>query len=282
MTRRARLLLALLVVALALLTVAGWDRAQVLTGWGLPKRAEAPMLIVAHRGNTGAFPEDTAEAIWDAARLKPDGIEFDVHQSAHGTWWVIHDASVDRTTNGSGLVSRMTDEELGRLVVEAGRGFDPTRHVGLGVPTLATVLDGLSDYDGELFLDLQHAVDADPTDLVAASAGFDVTVICRTAEDVTAVKSADRAVRTLLRIDRITTTDGLDAIFLEAGTEATVGRVQEQELPVVTYMDDRYAYLGQEAILRRAWAVGVDEFLASDLEGALRQREVLVAQASQK
>lgn len=274
-TPRARVYGTALVCVIGLALALGWDQLQLITGWGLPERSGAPMLIVAHRGNIERFPEDSAAAIWDAAHAGADGIEFDVHQSADGTWWVIHDASVDRTTSGNGMVHEMTDAEMGELWIDGGAGFFPGRQ-RMQPPTLAVVLDGLAGYEGRVFVDLQHAVQADPVDLVEHVGHLDVTVICRTLEDARLVKKANSSVQTLLRLDKIEDDTAVDMAFLEAVSEATVGRVSEQTLPVATYTAaERYPHLTQYVVLRRAWAAGVDVYLARHLDAAMRQRDVL-------
>jgi len=272
---RATLLLAAVLGSLAVLLILGWDQAQMVTGLGLPERTGAPMLIVAHRGNTAAFPEDTAEAVWDAATRGADGIEFDVHQSADGTWWLIHDSSVDRTTDGTGLVSALPDIELDGLHIDAGRGFEPARHAGMRLSRLSTVLDGLGEFPGDLYVDLQHAIEADPADLAEILAGTRSTVICRDLDDARRIEGVDPGLRTLLLADRLEGGEGVDAVFLEAVGEATVGRVASHRLPVVTYMDERYSHFPQDVILRRAWAGGVSAFIARDLVPGLEQRDRL-------
>ena len=59
--------------------------------------------ILAHRGASGYAPENTLEAFALAAELGADGVELDVHLTSDGEMVVIHDETVDRTTNGSGL-----------------------------------------------------------------------------------------------------------------------------------------------------------------------------------
>lgn len=71
--------------------------------------------ILAHRGASGYAPENTLEAFALAAELGADGVELDVHLSADGEMVVIHDETVNRTTNGLGLVSQMTLSELKTL-----------------------------------------------------------------------------------------------------------------------------------------------------------------------
>jgi glycerophosphoryl diester phosphodiesterase len=279
MSRRTRLLSVLVLAGLVLLVALGWDRAQIVTGWGLPARTDPPMLIVAHRGNMARWPEDTAEAIWDAARLGADGIEFDVHQSADGTWWVMHDRTVDRTTNGTGLISELSDLTLAGLRIDSGPGYLRTRDTAVAPPQLDAVLGGLADYGGDLFIDLQHAVSDDLADLARVLRGRRVIVICRSTDDIVALKAIDPSMRTLLRVNRVRPDAPPDLVFLEAVSEATVGFVAQQQLPVATYLDNRYALFADAWVLRRAWAAGVDVYLTKELELALAQVQELEREA---
>ena len=275
MSARVRVLSTLVVLAAGLLAVLWWMDAQPLLAWNLPRRAAPPMLIIAHRGDTERFPEDTAEAIWSAANMGADGIEFDVHQSADGTWWVIHDATVDRTTNGSGAVRDLTDEVLARLQIDGGTGFPTDASDGIGLSKLSTILDGLSDYEGRLYIDLQHAVRADPTDLARQLSGWPATVICRSLDDAQMVSAASTSVSTMIRADRIGVDPPVDSLLLEAYGQATISAVASIDLPVATYIDGRFASRAEDAVLRRAWAAGVDAFLTKDLAAALALRQEL-------
>lgn len=78
--------------------------------------------ILAHRGASGYAPENTLEAFALAAELGADGVELDVHLSSDGEMVVIHDETVDRTTDGSGLVCKMTLAELKDLNACNGMG----------------------------------------------------------------------------------------------------------------------------------------------------------------
>lgn len=77
-------------------------------------------LIIGHRGASADAPENTLAAFALAQAQGADGIEFDVQLSADGWPVVIHDAQLDRTTNGRGLVSQKTVAELQEL--DAGEG----------------------------------------------------------------------------------------------------------------------------------------------------------------
>ena len=95
-------------------------------------------LIVAHRGASAEEAENTLEAFDLAVAAGARAVEFDVRITADGHAVVMHDADVDRTTNGSGLVRSLTLAEVRSLRIETAAG-------GLArVPTLAEALASLS------------------------------------------------------------------------------------------------------------------------------------------
>jgi glycerophosphoryl diester phosphodiesterase len=104
----------------------------------------------AHRGASAGAPENTLEAFRLAMEAGAGGLELDVHMTLDKEIVVIHDATVDRTTNGSGAVAEMTSEELRGL--DAGYRFSPDggrtypyRGRGLRVPTLAEIYEEFPD-----------------------------------------------------------------------------------------------------------------------------------------
>lgn len=99
--------------------------------------ATARPLISAHRGGRHEAPENTVAAFARAAELGFHGAECDVQISADNVAVVIHDDTVDRTTNGTGEVHTLTSTELAALDARAGFSDWPTRP---GVPTFAEVL----------------------------------------------------------------------------------------------------------------------------------------------
>ncbi len=70
------------------------------------------MKVVAHRGYSGHYPENTMLAFRKAVEAGCDGIELDVHETKDGHLVVIHDETIDRTTNGTGRICDMTLAEL--------------------------------------------------------------------------------------------------------------------------------------------------------------------------
>jgi glycerophosphoryl diester phosphodiesterase len=95
-------------------------------------------LSFAHRGASHDAPANTLAAFLLAAELGADGIELDVQLSLDGEVVVIHDTSVDATTDGQGLVREKTLSELQAL--DAGSWFDPI-YAGQRIPTLQEVID---------------------------------------------------------------------------------------------------------------------------------------------
>jgi len=91
--------------------------------------------IYAHRGASAEFPENTLAAFRRALELGAEAIDVDVHLSADGVPVVIHDQTVDRTTDGSGAVHELTVAELQAL--DAGGGER--------IPTLGDVLELVED-----------------------------------------------------------------------------------------------------------------------------------------
>ncbi len=96
------------------------------------------MILFGHRGARNEAPENTLTGFRHALARGITSFEFDVHLSADDQLVVIHDPTVDRTTNGHGPVSAMTAAELARL---DARSIFPQWPEPAGVPTLAEVLD---------------------------------------------------------------------------------------------------------------------------------------------
>lgn len=94
--------------------------------------------IVAHRGYSGKYPENSPEAFQQALQLPIHGLECDIRVSRDGQAVVIHDPSVDRTSNGTGMVARMTWPELQRLNI----GTEKAPQQLMLVDDLLRLLDG--------------------------------------------------------------------------------------------------------------------------------------------
>jgi glycerophosphoryl diester phosphodiesterase len=99
-------------------------------------------VVIAHRGGRSLGPESTLVAFQRASEVGVDVIEIDVHRTADGHLVIIHDHTVDRTTNGSGPVNDFRLRELQALDAayrwspDKGRTY-PLRGKGIAIPTLA-------------------------------------------------------------------------------------------------------------------------------------------------
>lgn len=139
----------------------------------------------AHRGGAALFPENTQLAFERALELGASALELDVHSTKDGHLVVLHDPTLDRTTNGSGPVSSLSLRELERL--DAGYRFSPDggasfpfRGQGLTVPTFESVVRALPEAKfnvelkapglGPLLLDVAKRFALAPRLLVAAHA----------------------------------------------------------------------------------------------------------------
>lgn len=89
------------------------------------------MLKIGHRGAKGYEPENTLISFEKAIAMGADGIELDVHLSIDGHLIVIHDETIDRTTNGKGAVNQLTLQELKSFKINNKQE----------IPTLEEVLD---------------------------------------------------------------------------------------------------------------------------------------------
>jgi len=99
----------------------------------LPERG-----ICAHRGANDTHPENTLTAFREAIRLGAHMIEFDVQMTRDGELVIMHDKTVDRTTNGEGKVSDLTFSEISKL--DAGSWKD-RKFTGEKIPTLLETLE---------------------------------------------------------------------------------------------------------------------------------------------
>ena len=96
-------------------------------------------LIISHAACRGSAPENTLAGVRAALAMDVDGIEIDIHCSADGVPVLIHDATLDRTTNGRGPVSALSFVEL-RQLDAGGAGYDG-RFAGERIPSLAEVIE---------------------------------------------------------------------------------------------------------------------------------------------
>lgn len=140
------------------------------------------VLRIGHRGAAGHAPENTVAAIERGIALGVDFVEVDLRRTADGALVVLHDASVNRTTNGRGRIDRLSLCEAKKL--DAGNGE--------GIPTLEEVLATVSGRCG-LMLELKVEGTARQVVETVQSAGFSGPVIYASFlhDELTDVRAAD-------------------------------------------------------------------------------------------
>ncbi|WP_017569908.1 glycerophosphodiester phosphodiesterase [Nocardiopsis halotolerans] len=123
--------------------------------------SERPLIAVAHRGASGHAPENTLAALDAAYQMGAETVEVDVQRTEDGVLVLIHDTTLERTTDVEDVfpdrdsyhVSDFTMEEIRRL--DAGSWFDSS-FKGEPVPTFAQALDRMEELDLNLFLELKE------------------------------------------------------------------------------------------------------------------------------
>ncbi len=95
-------------------------------------------MVIAHRGFSGRYPENTLRSFREALNLPVDAIELDVRRTKDGVLIVIHDETVDRTTDGKGRVRDLTWSEIQKLDAGSWKGSE---FAGERIPRLEEALE---------------------------------------------------------------------------------------------------------------------------------------------
>jgi glycerophosphoryl diester phosphodiesterase len=182
-------------------------------------------LALSHRGHSIAFPENTMAAFRAAVEAGVDAIESDVHLTADGQLVMLHDATLDRTTNGTGPVAERTLAEV--LELDAWGPFGD-RFRGERVPTLDQLLD------------------------LAADAGIFCIIEVKGADHVQSLAIAHATA------DRLAARGELERHLVSSFDHVTLGVIHER-YPTLDVAPDRLpevGYLPPEDVVRQAQAIG--------------------------
>ncbi len=156
------------------------------------------IVVVAHRGLAPGFPENTLLAFRHALELGVDFLEVDLRMTRDGVPVIIHDDTVDRTTDGQGEVETFTLAELKKL--DAGNIAGP-EFAGAQIPTLEETLEFVIPLGGRLLLDIKSSKNLDCEKVVRLveryNAVKDVVVGARSVEDVKLFRSLNPNIRIL-------------------------------------------------------------------------------------
>lgn len=232
-------------------------------------------LVIAHRGDSRNFPENTLEAVRGAIALGADVIELDVHRAADDVAVIMHDRALMRTTGQDGHIDALTAAEIDRLDAGSWRG---ATHAGAKVPRLADVVQATGD--ARLCLEFKDGDYRPPADaarwLVAQFARFAlhrraIANLAR-ADVAVRVKHLDPAIRIALDWQ-----PGATDVQAAMAAGATLIEVEQRAVTA-----DLVAECGRAGLAVWAWtanapaawdrlrAAGVDAILTDDPAGLLR------------
>lgn len=234
--------------------------------------------IGGHRGANAVAPENTFAGFEIARRAGADYVETDVRTAADGTLVLVHDDTLDRTTDGSGAVAERSPDELARL--DAGSWFGP-RFAGQRIPTLEAFLEWIEDAAplGAILEAKGPGTGGPLARRIARSSAADRLAICGfSADELRAARDSRSGVVTVLLMDLEDLRAG-SAVALTAAARADGAALLGRALTPARLADLRIAGVlvgagtrDRPAAVRRALDLGVD-LLDSDRPGvAVRVR----------
>jgi glycerophosphoryl diester phosphodiesterase len=223
---------------------------------GVAGLASALPLNAGHRGFSASYPENTLVAVENSFLAGADVTEIDLLKSSDGHVVIIHDDTVDRTTNGTGRVDEKTLAELQML--DAGSWFDPA-FAGETIPTLLEALTLQQQLDmGPLLLDQKEGL-LFGAEIVAAllatgaSATDDIMVTAWTLDQVNDIHSLLPGTPILWTALNATPPAGLTFAEMKALGISGLSLIFENYTASPTLVDDLHA----EGMLAYAWNADV-------------------------
>ncbi|PWB96274.1 glycerophosphodiester phosphodiesterase [Salinibacterium hongtaonis] len=255
------------------------ERSTAATMFGTLRAPGEPALIAGHRGDRSTAPENTIAALTAALAGPMVFVETDVRLTSDGVPVLIHDETVDRTTNGTGRVDEMTFAELRSL--DAGSWFSSV-HSGEHIPSLEEFLDLLAESRKKAMIELKGVWSPEAVSLVdslLAESGMRSRVVLASFEPETLAAaqshapSVERAIlgREMLT-DPVAEVSAVGAIALItnakvlAANPGLVDSLHDVGLGVLIYT------LNEEQSWAEALAMGVDGIITdtpSSLDGWL-------------
>ncbi len=215
------------------------------------------VMVAAHRGAHQDYPENSMAAFREAIRLGVDIIEADVRFTRDGVAIIMHDRTVDRTTDGTGEVSGMTFEEISRLRLTRNGAATEER-----VPSFRELLDLAK---GEIMVDLDYKADARFVPVVCEAivkAGMESQVLFFT-YDYRQIPALKRLAPTIPVMPRAYSRRDMDKILS-----------MDENIPVIHIDKSFYDNLSLEKYsgLTRIWANALGEYDSyEDPKEGLRQ-----------
>ncbi|MGM2787513.1 glycerophosphodiester phosphodiesterase [Bacillus cereus group sp. Bce018] len=201
--------------------------------------------VIAHRGFLGSFPENTLTAFTSAIARGADALEMDVQFTKDGIPVVIHDETVDRTTNGTGRVDSLTLAEIQAL--DAGSKFH-SLFSGTRIPTLENVLYETGKKAEKLYIEIKSAKTIDDIQKVVDMIfQFGIENRCIIAsfnmEDIVNVRKLYPTIK---------------VAFVKGGLPSESEFEKMKELGNVMFQPDYVHVLNNKAYVEKLYAAGID------------------------
>jgi glycerophosphoryl diester phosphodiesterase len=249
----------------------------------LPERG-----LCAHRGASGTHPENTLPALQEAVRLGAHMVELDLALTRDGEIVLMHDTTVNRTTNGKG---RVLDFDLADLKQLDAGGWKHTRFAGTRVPTLA---EALAVLPRSIWINLDTKADArfgtDPAavvrrvvELVVATGREHQTFLAARADAAAIARRIAPGIQICSMDRKPDPTDYVnDAITRRVGFIQLRDCAQDARFPTwiaalkAAGIRINYFYTNEPAEVGRLLAAGVDFVLVDDLGAVMAQRKEIL------
>lgn len=240
----------------------------------------AKVNISAHRGDMHDFPENTIPAFESAGKKGVFAIETDVYPTSDGVLMCLHDATVDRTTDGTGNLSDMTYEQATALNIDYGSNVADYADNPLKIPTFAEYLKVCKKYGCVALVHLQMADETyiskvykavKNTGMVKSSVfvswAYDDVKAIRALDDEVCVGVAYYSVtsQTLTELERLGGCIGVHALAKNAITEEVVNEAHSRGIYVFSGCDDSNETSAKET-LEYWYNLGVDNIVHSMLD----------------
>lgn len=169
---------------------------------GIPDTGATPPLLSAHRGGTTLAPENTIWAYRHAFAYGVDFVEIDVRETRDGVFVSMHDATVDRTTNGTGAVAELTWPQIERLNAADYAPWQGTEYDPAAVPRLEEILALARDANRGIEFDIKDVRDATRLfDLVASYGLLQRSYFALSGADATAAQSYNPEIRVIFNLN---------------------------------------------------------------------------------
>lgn len=144
---KALITLIIAAILVTLIIVPQKEMTTVASSLSVSQHTKNPPKLIAHRGFSGVYPQNTIPAFEGAVEADFWGMECDIHTTKDGKWVVIHDDEISNLTNGEGLIADLTFDELMKFQMDSGNGIQ--NYGTLPIPTLEEYLQVCID-DGEI------------------------------------------------------------------------------------------------------------------------------------